>query len=56
MLYEEKFTIAGARKRLQTQKARDKKQLNFDFATAQNHQKILKEIKEELKILRKILG
>ena len=32
ILYEEKFTIAGARKRLQSLKSQDKKQLNFDFA------------------------
>ena len=49
ILYEEKFTIAGARKRLQEVKSQDKKQLNFDFTVKKDHQKILGEIKEELK-------
>ena len=31
MLYEEKLTIAGARKRLQELNARNKKQLQFNF-------------------------
>ena len=56
ILYEEKFTIAGARKRLQTVKSESKKQLNFDFAAKKDHQKVLKEIKAELKALRKLLG
>jgi len=56
ILYEEKFTIAGARKRLQKVKSQDNKQLNFDFTVKKDHQKILGEIKEELKALRKLLG
>ena len=56
ILYEEKFTIAGARKRLQAVKSQDKKQLNFDFTAKKDHQKILREIKEDLKALRKLLG
>ena len=56
ILYEEKFTIAGARKRLQAVKSQDKKQLTLDFTAKKDHQKILREIKEELKALRKMLG
>jgi DNA-binding transcriptional MerR regulator len=56
MLYEEKFTIAGARKRLQELKSADKKQLHFDFKPAKDHLKTLKELKEELKALRKLLA
>lgn len=56
ILYEEKFTIAGARKRLQALKSENKKQLNFDFTVKKGHQKVLREIKEELKALRKLLG
>ena len=56
LLYEEKLTIAGARKKLQELKSTDKKQLNFDFTPTQDHKKLLKEIKEELKALRKMLG
>ena len=56
ILYEEKFTIAGARKRLQAVKSQSKKQLNFDFAAKKDQQKVLKEIKSELKALRKLLG
>ena len=40
ILYEEKFTIAGARKRLQAVKSQNKKQLNFDFTAKKNRQKI----------------
>ena len=56
ILYEEKFTIAGARKRLQAVKSESKKQLNFDFAAKKDQRKVLKEIKAELKALRKLLG
>ena len=56
MLYEQKFTIAGARKRLQDLKSTDKQQLQFDFQPTEDHQKALKEIKEELKALRKLLA
>jgi DNA-binding transcriptional MerR regulator len=56
MLYEQKFTIAGARKRLQDLKSSDKQQLQFDFQPREDHQKALKEIKEELKALRKLLA
>jgi len=56
MLYEQKFTIAGARKRLKELKSTDKQQLKFDFQPSKDNQKALKEIKEELKALRKMLA
>jgi DNA-binding transcriptional MerR regulator len=59
MLYEEKLTIAGARRKLQDKKVHDKKQLDLDFTVNKDHRDhlvILKEIKEELLALRKILG
>ena len=56
MLYEEKLTIAGARKRLQELNARNKKQLHFNFKKKKDPQHILKEIKNELKAIREILG
>ena len=56
ILYDEKFTIAGARKRLQSVKSENKQQLALDFTVKKDHQKILKEIKAELKALRKLLG
>lgn len=59
MLYEEKLTIAGARKKLLDKKGQDKKQLDLDFTEKKehlDHLAILKEIKEELMALRKILG
>ena len=59
MLYVEKLTIAGARRKLQDRKAQDKKQLDLDFTSKDDpraHQAILKEIKEELMALRKMLG
>jgi len=56
MLYVEKLTIAGARRKLQDKKAQDKKQLDLDFTSQKDHQAILKEIKEELLALRKMLG
>ena len=55
MLYEEKLTIAGARKRLQELNPRGKKQLKFDF-NKKDHQSILREIKKELKAIRALLG
>jgi DNA-binding transcriptional MerR regulator len=56
MLYEEKLTIAGARKKLQELKSEGKKQLQFDFDGKKDHRNILKEIKRELKAIRKMLG
>ena len=56
MLYEEKLTIAGARKKLQELKSKGKKQLHFDFDGKKDHRNILKEIKKELKAIRKMLG
>lgn len=56
ILYDEKFTIAGARKRLQSVKSENKKQLDLDFTVKKDQKKILKEIKAELKALRKLLG
>ncbi len=56
MLYEEKLTIAGARKKLQELKSKGKKQLNFDFHGGKDHQSIIREIKKELKAIRRMLG
>jgi len=59
MLYEEKLTIAGARRKLQDKKVQDKKQLDLDFTVKKDHRghlAIIKEIKEELLALRKLLG
>jgi len=57
LLYVEKLTIAGARRKLQDKRVQDKKQLDLDFTSKKNDQQaILKEIKEELLALRKILG
>lgn len=56
MLYEEKLTIAGARKKLQELKSKGKKQLQFDFDGKKDYRNILKEIKKELKAIRKMLG
>ncbi len=56
MLYEEKLTIAGARKKLQELKSKGKKQLQFDFDGKKDHRNILKEIKRELEAMRKMLG
>ena len=56
MLYEEKLTIAGARKKLQELKSKRKNQLQFDFDGKKEHRNILKEIKKELKAIRKMLG
>jgi len=59
MLYEEKLTIAGARRKLQDKKVQDKKQLDLDFTVKKDHRDhltVLKEIKEELLALRKLLG
>jgi len=55
MLYQEKFTIAGALKKLREINHRGKKQPPFDF-DKKDHQNILKEIKKELKAIREILG
>jgi DNA-binding transcriptional MerR regulator len=59
LLYEEKLTIAGARRKLHDRKTDDKKQLDLDFSAKKerlDQLAILKEIKEELIALRKILG
>ena len=56
MLYEEKLTIAGARKRLQELNSRNKKQLHFNFTKKKDPRHILKEIKNELKAIREILN
>jgi len=59
MLYEEKLTIAGARRKLQDKKVQDKKQLDLDFTVKKDHRDhlaIIKEIKQELLALRKLLG
>lgn len=56
MLYEEKLTIAGARKKLQELKSKRKNQLQFDFDGKKDNRNILKEIKRELKAIRKMLG
>lgn len=54
MLYEEKLTIAGARKKLREFNSKDKKQLRFDF-NKKDQQKILREIKNELMAIRELL-
>ena len=54
MLYEEKFTIAGTRKKLRELNQRGKKQLSFDFSK-KDHKNILKQITKELKAIREIL-
>ncbi len=59
LLYEEKLTIAGARRKLHDKKTEDKKQLDLDFSAKKehgDHLAIIKEIKEELLALRKLLG
>lgn len=56
MLYEEKLTIAGARKKLRELKSKGKKQLQFDFDGKKDQRRILNEIKKELKAIRKLLG
>jgi len=55
MLYEEKLTIAGARKKLREFNSKDKKQLRFDF-NKKDQRKILREIKNELMVIRELLG
>lgn len=55
MLYEDKLTIAGARKRLRELNQRGKKQLPFDF-NKKDHQNIINEIKKELRTIREMLG
>ncbi|MBW1838383.1 MAG: MerR family transcriptional regulator [Deltaproteobacteria bacterium] len=55
MLYEEKLTIAGARKKLREFNSKDKKQLRFDF-NKKDQRKILREIKNELMSIRELLG
>ena len=55
MLYEEKLTIAGARKKLREFNSKDKKQLRFDF-NKKDQRKILREIKNELMAIRELLG
>jgi DNA-binding transcriptional MerR regulator len=55
LLYEEKFTIAGAKKRLQRTKSSRDKQLKFDFPD-KKYQDVLLRIKKELQDLRGLLG
>lgn len=55
LLYEEKLTIAGARKRLRELNQTGEKQLHFNFSK-KDHQGILKEIKKELRTIREMLG
>jgi DNA-binding transcriptional MerR regulator len=55
MLYEEKLTIAGARKKLRELNSKDKKQLRFDF-NKKDQRKILRELKNELMAIRELLG
>lgn len=53
MLYEDKFTIAGAKRKLKDPTT-DEKQLSLDFSQ-QKYQELIKDIKQELKDLRQIL-
>ena len=55
MLYEDKLTIAGARKKLRELNSKDKKQLRFDF-NKKDQRKILREIKNELMAIRELLS
>ena len=53
MLYEDKFTIAGAKRKLKDPTT-DEKQLSLDFSQ-QKYQELIKDIKQELKDLRQML-
>lgn len=53
LLYKEKFTLEGAKKRIKEIQA--EKQLNFPF-TEEKFQSTLKTIKKELTSIRKMLG
>ena len=54
LLYEERFTIAGAKKKLDERNRTEKKQLELDLSE-KKYQKIIKEVKRELKQIRKLL-
>ena len=54
LLYEERFTIAGAKKRLGELSREAKKQLELDFSEGK-YRKALKEIRQELKQIKNLL-
>ncbi|MBI1912723.1 MAG: MerR family transcriptional regulator [Deltaproteobacteria bacterium] len=55
LLYKEKFTLEGAKKRIKEIQAEKQKQLGFDFPE-QKFQSALKSIKKELTSIRKLLA
>ena len=55
LLYEEKFTIAGAKKRLQKTKSLKEKQLKLNLAEKKYHDALLR-MKNELQDLRGLLS
>ena len=54
MLYEDKFTIAGAKKKIKSSNSREK-QLPLNFAQ-NKYRETLKEIKEEIQLIRDMLA
>lgn len=55
LLYEEKFTIAGAKKKLQKMKTEQDKQLPFKFPDKKYHDALLR-VRKDLEELRKLLS
>jgi DNA-binding transcriptional MerR regulator len=55
LLYKEKFTLEGAKKRIKEIQAEKAKQLNFPFSEAK-YRSTLKSIKKELTSIKKILA
>ncbi len=55
LLYEEKFTIAGAKKKLQKMKAEQEKQLALKFPD-KKYQEALLRVRQDLEELRKLLS
>jgi DNA-binding transcriptional MerR regulator len=54
LLYEERFTITGAKKRLQELNRRRKGQLAMDFFT-EDYKEVLREVRRELKEIKEVL-
>jgi DNA-binding transcriptional MerR regulator len=54
LLYEEKFTITGAKKRLQKLSRRRRGQLTMDFLE-DDHKEVLREVRKELKEIKEVL-
>ncbi len=55
LLYEEKFTIAGAKKKLQKMRAEQEKQLALKFPDKKYHEALLR-VRQDLEELRKLLS